>query len=256
MSGLQGQPPDLASGAQPLSGAGPDRLSELPPRVAPAGSPGGRSGSLCARAGPVLDLSRRPLRQGARSPGVGLRAVGRASEVERSGLRRLLEQRSTEGRRSQGPCGRPGLGAQRDADLLHQRALSVRLPDAGHSQAVHRPRAAGCSQWCASGRRGRGRGDPMSAHAGRGLALGLAVTVAVLSMPPESAAEEPKTSPAVVPLTNPVGEGKGSFRGGLFRNVVTARGVEIHYETITDISLLTLARFKVVPATGAAGQKP
>ena len=190
----------------------------------------------------------------------------------------------------------------------------------------------------------------MSAHAGTGLALGLAVTVAVLSMPPESAAEEPKTSPAVVPLTNPVGEGKGSFRGGLFRNVVTARGfeiddsragqhnvkavgitntftpdtpaiyvvveflqstfdifrlvgrfiledpngkpigavlhvdraqfenedmggylmmkqppggfpignyrVEIHYENITDISLLTLARFKVVPATGAAGQKP
>src|SRR2546428_2118021 len=67
----------------------------------------------------------------------------------------------------------------------------------------------------------------MSAHAGRVLALGLAVTVAVLSMPPESAAEEPKTSPAVVPLTNPAGEGKGSFRGGLFRNVVTARGFEI-----------------------------
>ena len=190
----------------------------------------------------------------------------------------------------------------------------------------------------------------MSAHAGTGLALGLAVTVAVLSMPPEAAAEEPKTSPAVVPLTNPVGEGKGSFRGGLFRNVLIARGfeiddsragqhnvkavgitntfppdtpaiyvvveflqstfdifrlvgrfiledpngkpigtvlhvdraqfenedmggylmmkqppggfpignyrVEIHYENITDISLLTLARFKVVPATGAAGQKP
>ncbi len=32
--------------------------------------------------------------------------------------------------------------------------------------------------------------------------------------------------------------------------------VEIHYENITDISLLTLARFKVIPATGAAGQKP
>src|SRR5437016_9736589 len=227
MSGLQGQPPDLASGAQPLSGAGPDRLSELPPRVAPAGSPGGRSGSLCTRAGPVLGLSRRPLRQGARSPSVGLRAVGRASEVERRGLRRLLEQRAAEGLRSQRPCGCPGLGAQRDSDLLHQRALSVRLPAAGHPQAVHRPRPAGRSRRCASGKHGPGSRDPMSAHTGTGFALGLAVIVAVLSMPPESAAEEPKTSTAVVPLTNPVGEGKGSFRGGLFRTVVTARGFEI-----------------------------
>jgi hypothetical protein len=32
--------------------------------------------------------------------------------------------------------------------------------------------------------------------------------------------------------------------------------VEIHYEAITDMSLLTLARFKVVPTVGAAGQKP
>jgi len=186
----------------------------------------------------------------------------------------------------------------------------------------------------------------MSAHTGTGLAVGLAVTVAVLSMTPEAGAEERKPSPVVVPLINPVGEGKGSFRGGLFRTVVTARGfeiddskaglhavkaigitntfapdiqaiyvvveflqsafdifrlvgrfiledpdekpvgtvlhvdraqfenedtggylmmkqppggfpvgsyrVEIHYENITDMSLLTLARFKVVPATGAA----
>ena len=186
----------------------------------------------------------------------------------------------------------------------------------------------------------------MSAHTGTGLAVGLAVTVAVLSMTPEAGAEERKPSPVVVPLINPVGEGKGSFRGGMFRNVVTARGfeiddsrggqhqvkavgitntfspdtpaiyvvveflqsafdifrlvgrfiledpdekpvgtvlhvdraqfenedtggylmmkqppggfpvgsyrVEIHYENITDMSLLTLARFKVVPATGAA----
>ena len=178
----------------------------------------------------------------------------------------------------------------------------------------------------------------------------MAVAVAALSLPPEARAEERKPSPVVVPLINPVGEGKGSFRGGLFRNVVTARGfeiddskaglhtvkaigitntftpdaqavyvvveflqsafdifrlvgrfiledpdgkpvgtalhidraqfenedtggylmmkqppggfpvgnyrVEIHYEDITDMSLLTLARFKVVPAAGAAGQKP
>ena len=190
----------------------------------------------------------------------------------------------------------------------------------------------------------------MSARACTGLAFGLAVAVAALSLPPEAAAEEGKPSPVVVPLINPVGEGKGSFRGGLFRNVVTARGfeiddgkaglhnvkavgitntftpdipavyvvveflqsafdifrlvgrfiledpegkpvgtvlhvdraqfenedtggylmmkqppggfplgnyrVEIHYEAITDMSLLTLARFKVVPAVGAAGQKP
>ena len=179
-----------------------------------------------------------------------------------------------------------------------------------------------------------------------GLALGLAVTVAVLSMPLAAAAAEAKPAPVVVPLINPVGEGKGSFRGGLFRNVVTARGfeiddsragqhnvkaigitdtftpdipeiyvvveflqsafdifrlvgrfiledpdgkpvgtllhtdraqfenedmggflvmkrppggfpvgkyrVEIHYENVTDMSLMTLARFKVVTATGAA----
>jgi len=190
----------------------------------------------------------------------------------------------------------------------------------------------------------------MSARAGTGLALGLAATVIVLSMPPAEAAEEAKPAPEIVPLVNPVGEGKGSFRGGLFRNIVTARGfeiddskaglhavkavgitntftpdtpaiyvvveflqsafdifrlvgrfiledpegkpvgtllhvdraqfenedtggylmmkqptggfplgnyrVEVHYEAITDMSLLTLARFKVVPATGAAGQKP
>src|SRR5438093_982919 len=65
VSGLQGEPPGLAGGAQPLSGAGPDRLPELSPRIAPAGAPGGRSSPLCARAGPVLGLSRRPLCQGA-----------------------------------------------------------------------------------------------------------------------------------------------------------------------------------------------
>ena len=186
----------------------------------------------------------------------------------------------------------------------------------------------------------------MSARARTGLAFGLAVAVAALSLPPEPRAEERKPSPVVVPLINPVGEGKGSFRGGMFRNVVTARGfeiddsrggqhqvkavgitntfspdtpaiyvvveflqsafdifrlvgrfiledpdgkpvgtilhvdraqfenedmggyllmtqppggfpvgnyrVEIHYENITDMSLLTLAHFKVVPATGAA----
>ena len=41
----------------------------------------------------------------------------------------------------------------------------------------------------------------------------------------------------------------GGFPVGNYR-------VEIHYENITDMSLLTLARFKVVPAAGAAGQKP
>ena len=41
----------------------------------------------------------------------------------------------------------------------------------------------------------------------------------------------------------------GGFPVGNYR-------VEIHYEAITDMSLLTLARFKVVPAAGAAGQKP
>ncbi len=41
----------------------------------------------------------------------------------------------------------------------------------------------------------------------------------------------------------------GGFPVGNYR-------VEIHYEAITDISLLALARFKVVPAPGAAGPKP
>ena len=190
----------------------------------------------------------------------------------------------------------------------------------------------------------------MIACVGTGLALALVVTVTVLAQPSEAAAEEGKPSPVVVPLVNPVGEGKGSFRGGLFRKIATARGfeiddskagfhevkavgitntftpdtqaiyvvveflqsafdifrlvgrfiledpegkpvgtvlhvdraqfenedtggylmmkqppggfplgnyrVEIHYEAITDMSLLTLVRFKVVPATGAAGPKP
>src|SRR2546422_6653929 len=48
----------------------------------------------------------RSLCQSARSPTVGLRAVGRASEVEHCGLRRLPEQQSAEGRRNQGPRDR------------------------------------------------------------------------------------------------------------------------------------------------------
>ena len=32
--------------------------------------------------------------------------------------------------------------------------------------------------------------------------------------------------------------------------------VEIHYENVTEMSLLKLAKFKVAPAAGAAGQKP
>ena len=190
----------------------------------------------------------------------------------------------------------------------------------------------------------------MIVRAGTGLALALAATVTGLALPAASPANEAKPAPVIVPLVNPVGEGKGSFRGGLFRNIVTARGfeiddskaglhavkavgitntftpdapaiyvvveflqsafdifrlvgrfiledpegkpvgtllhvdraqfenedtggylmmkqptggfplgnyrVEIHYEAITDMSLLTLARFKVVPAAGAAGQKP
>jgi len=190
----------------------------------------------------------------------------------------------------------------------------------------------------------------MIVRVGTSLAIALAATVTGLALPPTSSANEAKPAPEIVPLVNPVGEGKGSFRGGLFRNIVTARGfeiddskaglhavkavgitntftpdapaiyvvveflqsafdifrlvgrfiledpegkpvgtllhvdraqfenedtggylmmnkppggfplgnyrVEIHYEAITDMSLLTLARFKVVPAAGAAGQKP
>jgi len=190
----------------------------------------------------------------------------------------------------------------------------------------------------------------MIACASTGLVPALVVTVAVLALPPAASANEAKPAPVIVPLVNPIGEGKGSFRGGLFRKIVTARGfeiddsrtgfheakavgitntftpdtpaiyvvveflqstfdifrlvgrfiledpagkpvgtvlhvdraqfenedtggylvmkqppggfpvgnyrVEIHYENITDMSLLTLARFKVVPAAGAAGQKP
>jgi hypothetical protein len=59
-----------------------------------------------------------------------------------------------------------------------------------------------------------------------GLAFGLGV-VAVAPFPGLTAAEELKPTPEIVPLVNPVGEGKGSFRGGLFRKIVTARGFEI-----------------------------
>jgi hypothetical protein len=41
----------------------------------------------------------------------------------------------------------------------------------------------------------------------------------------------------------------GGFPVGNYR-------VEIHYESVTEMSLLRLAKFKVVPAAGAAGQKP
>ncbi|HEX9285140.1 MAG TPA: hypothetical protein VF879_05675 [Nitrospirales bacterium] len=41
----------------------------------------------------------------------------------------------------------------------------------------------------------------------------------------------------------------GGFPVGNYR-------VEIHYENVTEMSLLKLAKFKVVPAAGAAGQKP
>jgi hypothetical protein len=186
----------------------------------------------------------------------------------------------------------------------------------------------------------------MIACVGTGLAFALVVTVTVLAQPSDTAASEAKLASEIVPLINPVGEGKGSFRGGLFRKVVTARGfeiddsraglhevkaigttntftpdtsaiyvvveflqstfdifrlvgrfiledpegkpvgtvlhvdraqfenedtggylimnkppggfplgnyrVEIHYENITGMSLLTFVRFKVVPATGAA----
>jgi hypothetical protein len=186
----------------------------------------------------------------------------------------------------------------------------------------------------------------MIACVGTGLAFALVVTVTVLAQPSDTAASKAKLASEIVPLINPVGEGKGSFRGGLFRKVVTARGfeiddsraglhevkaigttntftpdtpaiyvvveflqstfdifrlvgrfiledpegkpvgtvlhvdraqfenedtggylimnkppggfplgnyrVEIHYENITDMSLLTFVRFKVVPATGAA----
>jgi hypothetical protein len=186
----------------------------------------------------------------------------------------------------------------------------------------------------------------MIACVGTGLAFALVVTVTVLAQPSDTAASKAKLASEIVPLINPVGEGKGSFRGGLFRKVVTARGfeiddsraglhevkaigttntftpdtsaiyvvveflqstfdifrlvgrfiledpegkpvgtvlhvdraqfenedtggylimnkppggfplgnyrVEIHYENITGMSLLTFVRFKVVPATGAA----
>src|SRR2546427_9280455 len=67
----------------------------------------------------------------------------------------------------------------------------------------------------------------MIVRAGTGLALALAATVTGLALPPASPANEAKPAPVIVPLVNPVGEGKGSFRGGLFRNIVTARGFEI-----------------------------
>ncbi len=41
----------------------------------------------------------------------------------------------------------------------------------------------------------------------------------------------------------------GGFSVGNYR-------VEIHYENVTEMSLLKLAKFKVVPAAGAAGPKP
>ncbi len=59
-----------------------------------------------------------------------------------------------------------------------------------------------------------------------GLAFDMGV-VSVAPLPVVTAAEESKPSPVVVPLVNPIGEGKGSFRGGLFRKIVTARGFEI-----------------------------
>lgn len=59
-----------------------------------------------------------------------------------------------------------------------------------------------------------------------GLAIGLGV-VAVALLPGMTAAEESKPTPEIVPLVNPVGEGKGSFRVGLFRKIVAARGFEI-----------------------------
>ena len=190
----------------------------------------------------------------------------------------------------------------------------------------------------------------MIALAWTGLAPALVVTAAVLALPPAAPANEAQPAPVIVPLVNPIGEGKGNFRVGLFRKIVTAHGfeiddsrtglhevkavgitntfppdtpaiyvvveflqsafdifrlvgrfiledpdgkpvgtvlhvdqaqfenedtggyllmkqppggfpvgnyrVEIHYEAITGMSLLTLARFKVVPAAGAAGPKP
>jgi len=67
----------------------------------------------------------------------------------------------------------------------------------------------------------------MIARVGAGLALALVVTVTGLALPPASSADEAKPGSEIVPLINPVGEGKGSFRGGLFRKIVTARGFEI-----------------------------
>jgi hypothetical protein len=59
-----------------------------------------------------------------------------------------------------------------------------------------------------------------------GLAFGLGI-VAVAPLPGVTAAEDSRPTPEIVPLVNPVGEGKGSFHVGLFRKIVTARGFEI-----------------------------
>jgi hypothetical protein len=67
----------------------------------------------------------------------------------------------------------------------------------------------------------------MIERVGTGLALALVVTVTVVAQPSDTAASEAKPASEIVPLVNPVGEGKGSFRGGLFRKIVTARGFEI-----------------------------
>src|SRR5260370_25225382 len=67
----------------------------------------------------------------------------------------------------------------------------------------------------------------MIVRVGTGLALALAATVTGLALPAAPPANEAKPAPVIVPVVNPVGEGKGSFRGGLFRNIVTARGFEI-----------------------------
>jgi hypothetical protein len=67
----------------------------------------------------------------------------------------------------------------------------------------------------------------MIACVGTGLALALVVTVTVLPQPSDTAASEAKPASEIVPLVNPVGEGKGSFHVGLFRKIVTARGFEI-----------------------------
>ena len=101
----------------------------------------------------------------------------------------------------------------------------------------------------------------MIACVGTGLALALVVTVTVLAQPSEAAAEEGKPVGTVLHVDRAQFENEdtggylmmkqpsGGFPLGNYR-------VEIHYEAITDMSLLTLVRFKVVPATGAAGPKP